>query len=173
MNKVVKALGYILYSFVGGGLPHYGMGHCWIISKKIRTICGKLYFDYCGSNVDIGRHVRLSSKIKLGDNSGIGDNCYIQGTVHIGSNVMMAPNVAIIAANHVCDRTDIPMNAQGSVERMITIGDDVWIGYGAIILGGVTIGNGSVVAAGAVVTTDVQPYTVVGGIPAQRIKCRK
>ena len=149
------------------------MGHCWIISKKIRTICGKLYFDYCGSNGDIGRHVRLSSKIKLGDNSGIGDNCYIQGTVHIGSNVMMAPNVAIIAANHVCDRTDIPMNAQGSVERMITIGDDVWIGYGAIILGGVTIGNGSVVAAGAVVTTDVQPYTVVGGIPAQRIKCRK
>ena len=86
---------------------------------------------------------------------------------------MMAPNVAIIATNHVCDRTDIPMNAQGAVERMITIEDDVWIGYGAIILGGVTIGNGSIVAAGAVVTTDVQPYTIVGGVPAQSIKCRK
>ena len=100
MNKIAKALGYILYSFGGGVLPHYGMGHRWVISQKFRAFCGKLYFDYCGKNVDIGRRAHLSSKIRLGNNSGIGDFCYIQGPVQIGENVMMAPYVALIAANH-------------------------------------------------------------------------
>lgn len=77
MNKIAKALGYILYSF-GGVLPHYGMGHRWMISQKIRAFCGKLYFDYCGKNVDIGRRAHLSSKMRLGNNSGIGDFCYIR-----------------------------------------------------------------------------------------------
>ena len=50
-----------------------------MISQKIRAFCGKLYFDYCGKNVDIGRRAHLSSKMRLGNNSGIGDFCYIQG----------------------------------------------------------------------------------------------
>lgn len=136
-------------------------------------MAAKLYFDKCGKNVDIGRKVKLSSHISLGDNSGIGDEVYIQGKVTIGNNVMMAPRVAIIATNHEFGRTDLPMNKQGSNENPIFIGNDVWIGFSAIILAGVHIGDGAIVAAGAVVTKDVEPYGIVGGIPAKHIKDRR
>ena len=85
---------------------------------------------------------------------------------------MMAPNVAIIATNHNFGRKDIPMNQQGSVDMAINIEDDVWIGYGAKILAGVTINKGVIIAAGAVVTADVPEYTIVGGVPARMIKKR-
>ena len=132
-----------------------------------------MYFDKCGKNVDIGRKVKLSPHISLGDYSGIGDEAYIQGNVTIGDNVMMAPRVAIIATNHEFGRKDIPMNKQGSKESTIVIGNDVWIGFGAIILAGVNIGHGSIIAAGAVVTKDIEPYGIVGGVPAKRIRDRK
>lgn len=144
-----------------------------MISKKIRAMCGKLYFDYCGHNVDIGRRAHLSSKIRLGDNSGIGDYCYIQDPVEIGKNVMIAPNVALIAANHNYERVDVPMNQQGEHEKRIVIEDDVWIGYRAIVLEGVSVGRGAIIGAGAVVTKNVAPYTIVGGIPAREIAIRK
>lgn len=86
---------------------------------------------------------------------------------------MMAPNVALIAANHNYTRTDISMNLQGEIEKEIVIENDVWIGYGAIILPGVNIGQGSVIAAGSVVTKDVPSYSVVAGVPAVVIKNRK
>ncbi len=86
---------------------------------------------------------------------------------------MMAPEVAIIATNHNYDRIDIPMNQQGEINKTIEIGDDCWLGYRSIICAGVKIGKGSIVAAGAVVTKDVPPYSIVGGIPAKVIKTRK
>lgn len=172
MKKIAQFFGYIFYTFIGGILPHYGLGITWNISKKIRALCGKLLFEECGKNVDIGRKAKLSSKIMLGDNSGIGDNCYIQGNVKIGKNVMMAPNVSIIAINHNFSQIDIPMNQQGSCDKWITIEDDVWIGFGAIILAGVTIGSGSIIAAGAVVSKDVPPFSIVGGVPAKILKVR-
>lgn len=173
MRRLRKAIGYILYVILGSNLPHYALGRTWKISKYIRIICCKMLFDKCGKNVDVGRKIKFSSKIKLGNNSGIGDNCYIQGKVTIGCDVMMAPNVALIAANHNYTRTDIPMNLQGEIEKEIVIENDVWIGYGAIILPGVNIGQGAVIAAGSVVTKDVPSYSVVAGVPAVVIKNRK
>lgn len=172
MNKIGKALGYILYNFIGGLLPHYALGREWKLAKRIRAISGMLCFEQCGKNVDIGRHVKLSTKMSLGDNSGIGDNSYIQGEVVIGKNVMMAPNVALIASNHHIERIDVPMNQQGEYTKKIIVRDDVWIGYGAKILAGVEIGEGAVIAAGAVVTRSVPKYTIVGGIPARILKKR-
>lgn len=132
-----------------------------------------MLFASCGYNVDIGRKSRLSSETHIGNNSGIGDYCYLQGEIWIGDNVMMAPRVSIIAANHNHSKIDIPMNAQGSQSLPIYIGSDVWIGYGAIILGGVRIGDGSIVAAGAVVTKSFPDYSIIGGIPAKLISTRK
>ena len=87
---------------------------------------------------------------------------------------MMGPDVMIYTKNHNTERTDIPMIEQGNTQpRKVTIGDDVWIGARAIILPGVTIGQGSIVAAGSVVTKDVEPFSVVGGNPARVIKVRK
>lgn len=123
--------------------------------------------------MDIGRKAALSSKISLGDRSSIGDYSNFQGEVVIGNDVMIAPNCSFIAANHNYSRVDIPMNLQGSCYGKITIGNDVWIGYGCIILSGVRIGNGCIIAAGSVVTHDVDDYCIVGGAPARIIKKRR
>ncbi len=80
--------------------------------------------------------------------------------------------VVVITRNHGHDRTDIPMTRQGYNNAPIVIEDDVWIGFRAVVLAGVTIGRGSIVGSGAVVTKDVAPYSVVGGVPARVIKSR-
>lgn len=87
---------------------------------------------------------------------------------------MMGPDVVIFTMNHRADRTDIHMGAQGMTEkRKVTIGNDVWIGQRVMIMPGVTIGEGSIIASNAVVTKDVPPYSVVGGVLARVIKNRK
>jgi len=110
--------------------------------------------------------------IAIGEDSLIGEMNVIrgQGGVTIGNRVYTSPLVQIIAVNHVFDDPDVPFVQQGITAQGIVIEDDVWIGSGAVITDGVRIGRGSVIAAGAVVTKDVLPHTVVGGIPAQVIK---
>jgi acetyltransferase-like isoleucine patch superfamily enzyme len=110
--------------------------------------------------------------IFVGADSLIGEMNVIrgQGGVHIGDRVYTSPLVQIIAVNHVFDDPTRPFIEQGITAEGIVIEDDVWIGSGAVITDGVRIGKGAVVAAGAVVTKDVQPHTVVGGVPARVIK---
>lgn len=87
---------------------------------------------------------------------------------------MIGPEVMFLARSHRFDRTDIPMSVQGEEEmRLIVIGDDVWIGARALILRGVTVGDGAIVGAGAVVTKDVPSFAIVAGNPAKIIKWRK
>ena len=95
------------------------------------------------------------------------------GEIIIGNDVMLSPHIAFLASNHVFSRTDIPMNTQGGKESKIEVGNDVWIGYGSIILAGVKIGNGVVVAAGSVVTKDIMDFDIVAGVPAKVIGNRK
>ena len=110
----------------------------------------------------------------MGKASGLGVNCQIQRPCHIGDYVLMVPDVVIFTKNHRADRTDIHIGAQGMTEcRKVTIGNDVWIGQRAMIMPGVTIGDGCIIAAGAVVTKDVPPYSIVGGVPASILKSRK
>ena len=127
----------------------------------------------CGAEVNIEKDAIFSQKVTLGDFSGIGINAKIYGECHIGAFVMMGTDVTVITRNHRFDRIDIPMMRQGfEEEKPVYIGDDVWIGDRVIILPGVHIGNGCIIAAGSVVTKDVAPYTVVGGVPAHFIKER-
>ena len=90
-----------------------------------------------------------------------------QGGVTIGDRVYTSPFSQIIAVNHVFDDPGKPFIDQGITAQGIIIEDDVWIGSGAVITDGVRIGKGAVVAAGSVVTTDVPPHVVVGGVPAK------
>lgn len=112
------------------------------------------------------------SGIKIGKDSLIGEYSVIrgQGGVEIGDRVYTSPYTQIIAVNHVFDDPTSPFVDQGITAKGIVIEDDVWIGAGAVITDGVRVGEGAVVAAGAVVTKDVEPHTVVGGVPAKKIK---
>ncbi|MCK5538014.1 MAG: acyltransferase [Bacteroidales bacterium] len=111
---------------------------------------------------------------ELGENSFIMPYSVISinEKITIGKDVMIADNVSIRDDDHRFDRLDIPMRKQEMVTSPIIIEDDVWIGHGAIILRGVKIGTGAIVAAGAVVTKDVPAYAIVGGVPAKIIKYR-
>jgi maltose O-acetyltransferase len=100
--------------------------------------------------------------------------CRVGGPLTLGDDVMMAPDVVILTQNHRFDDPTVPMLDQGyGPAREVVIEDDVWIGTNAIILPGVRLGKGSIVAAGAVVTKDVPPYAIVGGNPARLLKSRK
>lgn len=113
-----------------------------------------------------------NSGIRIGKDSLIGEYSVIrgQGGVTIGDRVYTSPFTQIIAVNHVFDDPNRPFVEQGITAEGIVIEDDVWLGAGAVITDGVRVGRGAVVAAGAVVTKDVPPHTVVGGVPAKSIK---
>jgi acetyltransferase-like isoleucine patch superfamily enzyme len=113
--------------------------------------------------------------MKIGNNSSIGPFSYIgcSGYIEIGNNVMISPRVSIYAENHVFDDPTLPMIDQGVRRSVVIIEDDCWIASHSVVLAGVRIGKGSVVAAGSIVTKDVPPYSIVAGNPARIIKSRK
>lgn len=110
--------------------------------------------------------------IRIGRDSLIGEYNVIrgQGGVTIGDRVYTSPMVQIMAVNHVYDDPSRPFADQGITAEGIVIEDDVWIGSGAVITDGVRIGRGAVIAAGAVVTADVPPHTLAGGVPARVLR---
>lgn len=130
-----------------------------------------------GSGTEILDHAML---LTYGGSIDIGQNCsinpftiiYGHGRTKIGNNVLIAAHTVIIPSNHNFSSLDIPIRLQGNTSQGITIEDDVWIGAGCKVLDGVTIGRGSVIAAGAVVNKNVEPFSVVGGVPAKLIKKR-
>ena len=134
----------------------------------------KKYIKYSGSNINIGRCCKIHKNTAIGNNSGIGYGCEIPNGVVIGNDVMMGPNVIFFTQNHRSDDVDMPMRMQGMLPvREIIIEDNVWIGARVCILGGVTIGTGSIIGACAVVAKSIPPYSVVVGNPAKIVKSRK
>lgn len=119
--------------------------------------------DYCVINNGMG-------DVKIGDNSFIGLNNTLIGPLEIGQNVITAQQVVISGLNHGYEAVEIPIKDQPCHTKPIVVKDDCWIGAGAIITAGVTIGKHAVVAAGSIVTRDVPDYTVVAGNPARVIK---
>ncbi len=113
-------------------------------------------------------------EIALGPQTYVGHRClfYGHGGIRVGRDVLMANDVQLICGNHTFTRRDLPIRAQPTQERPIVIEDDVWLGASSIVLGGVTIGRGSVVGAGAVVTRSLPPYSVARGVPAQVVGSR-
>lgn len=137
-----------------------------------------------GDRVTVGRFAmirpsgyyggELGEGLVVGDHSNIGPYCYIgcSGGIRIGANVMMSPRVSLYAENHNFSDTAIPMKEQGVSRAPIVIEDDCWIASHAVVLAGVTIGRGSIIAAGSVVTRDVPPYSIVAGSPARVLRSR-
>jgi len=125
--------------------------------------------NYFEPNVYIGS----GKSVEIGSHCHINENVFIQGA-KIGNYVMIAPNCAILNSTHNHTLTDTPMILQGEeTNNNPMIEDDVWLGRNVVVLPGVKIGTGSIIATGAVVTKDVEPYSVMGGVPAKLIKKRK
>ncbi|MGG3445508.1 acyltransferase [Bacillus nitratireducens] len=136
----------------------------------------KKIFRSIGENVNVRNNIGFANgkNITIGNNSGIGERAFLQDVdeIIIGNDVLMAPEVLIYTANHQHKRDEL-IRKQGMYTKKVIIEDDVWIGTRVIILPGVKIGRGAVIAAGAVVNKDVEPYSIVGGIPAKKISQRK
>ena len=116
------------------------------------------------------------SSIKIGSNASFNANVMInargKGKIIIGNNVLIGPNVVLRSSNHSFQTTKKTIMEQGMTAGEIIIHNDVWIGSNAVILPNCEIGNGAIIAAGAVVTSNIDSYSVVGGVPAKLIKKR-
>jgi len=135
--------------------------------------------SFGGKNI-VPDRCNFSGKISIGYSTTLGYNNYFSGVVDIGKYCQIGADVAIHTTNHPKSYLTTYINknlfsgelATLKEENKVRIGNDVWIGHNAIIVGNVTIGNGVIIAAGAVVTKDVEPYSIVAGVPAKLISKR-
>jgi acetyltransferase-like isoleucine patch superfamily enzyme len=160
------------------------VGRDTIIEDGVEINCLSTQGIRLGDRVTIGKYAiirpsniyggSIGEGLLIGNHSNIGPYNYIgcSGKITIGNNVMLGPRVSLYAENHVFDNSTKAIKEQGVQKLEVVIEDDCWIASNAVILAGVTIGKGSVVAAGAVVTESVAPFSVVGGVPAKFIKSR-
>jgi len=160
------------------------IGSILIVFKKIlnRVAIKVLLVQFAeyGNNILFNPHDFFSYKtIYLGSDIYIGPGAYFSTShsiIKIGSKVMFGPNVKLLGGDHKVSLLGKFMfdveEKDSTTDAPIIIEDDVWIGANVIILKGVTVSKGAIIAAGALVNKDVQPYTVVGGIPAKKIKNR-
>jgi len=148
------------------GVPG-GIG-CFLRRNWFGVRCGRGTYILSHAIIYHPERVSLGMKVRI--------TCFCQlnggGGIEIGDNVLIGPGVMIWSQNHRYQRADIPITDQGYDYAKVTIEEDVWIGARSIILPGVHISKGAVVAAGSVVTRSVAPYTVVAGVPARPIKSR-
>ena len=151
----------------------------WIPGRIGMRLRGLLYTPFlrsAGPGLKISEYVHIwhSKSLSLGRNCRLGRNNQINavGEIQIGDNVMFGPYVMITSSGHEFVDIERPMNRQGSNVAPVLVADDVWIGAHSCILSGVSIGNGAIVAAGAVVTADVAPFSIVAGVPARHLKWR-
>lgn len=151
--------------------------------KTTNEIIVKRKLGHVGKNVDVRPHVFLSGtkNIFISDNVTIRHECSInapsgkdtkEGKVYIEDNVLIAQYVIITSNLHQFKNPNIPVSNQSETAKTVRIKKGAWIGARAIILPGVTIGENSIVGAGAVVTKDVPPMAIVGGVPAKLLKYR-
>lgn len=160
--------------------------------KKALGNCGNnVFFDknieimrypeniFIGNNVVIKEGAKIctcneNAKIHIGDNTTIGYHTFIfaSDSITIGNDCLVAPFVYIVDSDHSIEKNAL-INEQPNINRPINIKADVWLATGAKILKGVTIEQGGVVAAGAVLSSNVAPYQIFGGIPAKKISDRK
>lgn len=172
-KKKFSSLRNLLFSCISGyeRLLMYQIGY--FPSHTIRNFIYKhIYLIHKDENAIIyyGAFIRGGHNLYIGKGSIIGDRCMLdarRGGIFIGENVNIGTSVSLWTGSH--DVNDPYFRSMPQTRGPIKIGDRAWLGSHCIILDQVTIGEGAVVAAGSVVTKDVAPYTIVGGIPAKKI----
>jgi acetyltransferase-like isoleucine patch superfamily enzyme len=142
----------------------------------LRGLLYRLLLKRCGKRLMLYPGVRLmfTHRLSVGERVAMNIGVYIDagGEVEIGDHVMIGPYCMISSRDHSVVANGIPMCFQPHIHRKIVIGNDVWIGGNSSIRSGVTLGDGCVIGAGAVVTKDVPAKAIVGGIPARILRYR-
>ncbi len=148
------------------------------LARNFRTKC---LLTFCYRFKSFGRNSTVCTGIWLrpntcsvGNSSFIGPKCWLAvDDLTIGNWVMLAGQVSIVGGDHRYEVVGTPtIQATREISKPVIIEDDVWVGHRATIMHGVTLGEGCIIAAGALVTKDVPPYSIVGGCPAVKIKMR-
>ncbi|WP_283949346.1 acyltransferase [Sulfurimonas hydrogeniphila] len=140
------------------GFKNISLGNDIVLMKN------SYVYAHDGGDIVIGNNFTMNTNSQLGASFGkivIGDDCAI------------APNCVLRAANHTFDDPNVPFREQGHTYGEIIIEDDVWISSNCVITANTKIGKSSIIGAGSVVTKDVEPYSVMGGVPAKLIRKRK
>jgi len=174
----IKAtLGLCGYYMFAQFLP---LSHWPIVGKpstRIREYFARMLLKRCGNDVIIERRAIFGSgrNLCLGHHSVLGAYYWMDGPITIGNDALIAPQVKIYRSNHVYNDPNIPIRCQGVTPAVsLEIGDDVWVGYGVVILPSCRkIGKGAIIAACSVLTKDVPDYAIFGGNPAKFVKWRK
>lgn len=156
---------FLLLRFAGSVLPPSYMRGIGIVGRRVRGFLARRVSPHIGRGVNIERGAYVFPDTVLGDGSGIGANCEICRGLVVGKNVMMGPECLLYSTNHQFDRENKRFEGYTEI-RPITLEDDVWPGRRVIVMAGVTVGRGSVVGAGAVITKDIPPYSLAAGNPA-------
>jgi maltose O-acetyltransferase len=140
-----------------------------VVYRRLFKKLGKSSLIYSGV------HLTHTYGIEAGDFLSINTGALLDGRggIDIGSGVMIGPNTVIVSSAHQFDIPDAPMTSLDHVMKPVSIMDDVWIGAQAFIKGGLTIGTGAVIGAGAVVLDNVPEHAVVGGNPGRVLKIRQ
>jgi len=143
---------------------------------RVRVFLCRMIFKSVGNNVNIQKGVYFGkgNKISIGDFSGIGENSRLAQAdeIIIGNNVLIGQELMVVTQNHNFSDKDQLIREQGGTTKPVIIGNNVWIGARVIILPGVTIGDGAIIAAGSVVVKSISAFSIAGGVPAKIIKER-
>jgi acetyltransferase-like isoleucine patch superfamily enzyme len=151
------------------GLAFIGPNVVLQIGRNARVELGR--WSWVGHGTKIRCHEGV---VSIGAKTVLGQECTISAYQHveIGRECVIADRVMLIDFDHGIVEVDRPIRHQGIYKRDVRVGNNVWIGYGACILRGVTVGDNAVIGTSAVVTKDVPPNAIVGGVPARIIRMR-
>jgi acetyltransferase-like isoleucine patch superfamily enzyme len=152
-------------------LPRYRLLNALKASflRLVGARVGRHVVFYPGVWIAPGRNLVLGDDVDLA----VGVIVTTSGGVEIGARTLVGYRAQILSANHMIPNARARIFEGGHEKRRVVIGADAWIGGSAVILPGVTVGEGAVVAAGSVVTRDVEPFTIVAGIPARFVRRRE
>jgi acetyltransferase-like isoleucine patch superfamily enzyme len=145
------------------------LGHDVYVSPRALLAADELHV---GDRCYLAAGSYVTHDLRTGDDCTVNPYAVVRGSVRLGNGVRIGAHASVLGFNHSMD-PELPVHAQPTMTSGIVIGDDVWIGSSSIVLDGVHIGDHAVIGAGAVVTKDVEPWSVMGGNPARRIRDRR